>query len=491
MIMFRPLMVLASLVTLGAISPVRSSVDSRPNFVVIFIDDMGYGDIEPFGSTENRTPHLRRMAEEGMRLTSFYVASPVCTPSRAALMTGCYPIRVGLAYGSDHLVLFPGDSHGLHPGERTLAELLQEAGYATGCFGKWHLGDQPGFLPTDQGFETYFGIPYSNDMWPHHPNKSWPFPPLPLMRDTTVEGVVDDLEAQGKLCQQFTEAAVQFIRENRERPFFVYLPHAFVHHPRHARDSFLRKAEEPGIDWEAAGERSGSREEAVKTRAQIEEVDWSVGEVLETLRALKLDRKTLVLFTSDNGGARGCDNGPLRGRKGTPFEGGMREPTLAWWPGSIPAGSANHEMMTTMDILPTFTRLAAAELPEDRMIDGFNIAPLLLGSPHATSPTKAFYYYQRDQLKAVRSGPWKYFASGELYHLEKDIGETRDVANQHGQVVAQMKRRLERARVDLGDGQRKGANTRPVGIARPPRTLLPRPGAPGEEAFTPTLLVRP
>jgi len=216
---------------------------TQPNFVVIFIDDMGYGDIGPFGSTINDTPHLDRMAAEGRKLTSFYVASPVCSPSRAALMTGSYPKRVGLAKGSGHVVLFPGDPHGLHPNEITIAEVLKEAGYATGCFGKWHLGDQPQFLPTAQGFDTYFGIPYSNDMWPGL--KRWKFPHLPVMQDTEVVDQVDNMDDQATLCRRFTEAAVDFIKENKDGPFFVYLPHAFVHGPRLASPEFMARAANP------------------------------------------------------------------------------------------------------------------------------------------------------------------------------------------------------------------------------------------------------
>lgn len=313
-----------------------SKAKGKPNFVVIFIDDMGYGDIGPFGSTINRTPHLDRMAKEGMRLTSFYVAAPVCTPSRAALMTGCYPKRVGLATGSWSGVLFPKDSHGLNPQEITIAEVVGGAGYATGCFGKWHLGDQPEFLPTNQGFDTYFGIPYSNDMWPPHPPAArWKSGvcPLPVLQGEKVVDVVEDMDDQADLCKRFTDQAVAFIRRNRERPFFVYLPHSFIHHPRAARKEFLERA---GIDSDTKldGERMIREHEYFlrqRTRAEIEEVDWSVGQILNTLRELGLAENTLVLFTSDNGGASGCVNAPLRGGKGSTFEGGMREPTLAWW----------------------------------------------------------------------------------------------------------------------------------------------------------------
>jgi arylsulfatase A len=439
-----------------------------PNFVIIFIDDMGYGDIGPFGSELNETPNLDRMAEEGRVLTSFYVAAPVCTPSRAALMTGSYPRRVGLGRGSDHAVLFPGDIHGLHPNEITIAEILQESGYATGCFGKWHLGDQPGFFPTDQGFDEYFGIPYSNDMWPGLTR--WHFPALPVLRATDPGGAIevvdqiDDMDEQATLCRRITEAATSFIQEHRDEPFFAYVPHAFVHNPRKASPEFMAKA-------------------ANETEAQIEEVDWSVGEILDTLREEGLAENTFVLFTSDNGGAGGCVNLPLRGGKGSAFEGGMREPTVIWGPSFVPAGTKCDEIMTSMDILPTFAKWAGAgdRIPTDRTIDGCDILPLFTGELDATTPHDRFFYHQGDVLRAVRSGPWKLFLAGQLYNLEDDIAEKKNVATDHPEIVERLSGYMQEFEVDLA------ANSRPVGIADSPRTLLPRPGVEGEEAYTPTL----
>lgn len=433
---------------------------TKPNFVVIFIDDMGYGDIEPFGSQQNKTPNLTRMAAEGRKLTSFYVASPVCTPSRAALMTGSYPQRVGLEKGSGHIVLFPGDPHGLHPDEITIAETLKKAGYATGCFGKWHLGDQPQFLPTSQGFDTYFGIPYSNDMWP--PLKRFQCPDLPLMRDTKVAGLVKDMDDQADLCRQFTEEAIQFIRNNKNRPFFVYLPHAFVHGPRRASPRFM--AEGKTVE-----------------QAQVEEVDWSVGEVLKTLREEGLASNTLVVFTSDNGPAGGLSAGPLRGKKGSAFEGGHREPTVVWWPGTIPAGTSCDELATAMDLYPTFAGLAGAAIPDDRTIDGKDIAPLLLGAVGAKTPHDRFFYQQGGRLAAVRSGDWKLFLSGELYNLKADLGEKKNVAGTNPEVVKRLRIMLKDFVADIK------ANSRPVGIAPNSRTLVPRPGIEGEEGYLPTL----
>jgi len=429
--------------------------DGRPNVVVIFIDDMGYGDIEPFGSTLNRTPHLNRMAEEGVKLTSFYVAAPLCTPSRAALMTGCYPKRVGLARGSWGGVLFPKDSHGLHPNEVTIAEVLGKAGYATGCFGKWHLGDQPAFLPTRHGFDTYFGIPYSNDMWPKHPGaKRWKHGvcPLPVMRGKKVVDVVEDMDDQAQLCKRFTDEAVTFIRKNEDKPFFVYLPHAFIHWPRQARQAFMDKA---GGD---------------ATRAQIEEVDWSVGQILQTLRDLDPAQNTLVLFTSDNGGSRGCVNKPLRGGKGNTWEGGMREPTLAWWPGHVPAGAVCDEVASTMDLLPTVARLAGGKAPDDRVIDGKDIAPLLRDPANAKSPHETFFYHQGNNLRAVRAGKWKLHANGGLYDLDADIGEQKNVAKQHPDVVKRLRGYLAECRKDLGNPK----NCRPVGTCQNPQYLVPK-----------------
>ncbi len=462
---------LAAAASLPGCAAVRGAPSAgRPNVVLILIDDMGYGDIEPFGSTVNNTPNLNRMAREGMKLTSFYVGASVCTPTRASLMTGCYPKRVGLAKGSWHAVLFPGDKHGLHPDEITVADILKDAGYATGCFGKWHLGDQPPFLPTRQGFDTYFGIPYSNDMWPEHGR--WTFPRLPIVRGEEVVGEVKTMDDQALLCKQFTEAAVGFIRKHRDRPFFCYLPHAFVHHPRAARKAFLEKAKNPNT----------------VTGAQIEEVDWSVGQVLDCLRDLDLAENTLVLFTSDNGGARGCVNKPLRGGKGSEWEGGLREPTLAWWPGRVPAGSTCDEVATIMDVLPTCAALAGARPPADRVLDGKDIRPLLFGRPGAASPHEAFFYYDANRLAAVRSGKWKLFAKrGALFDLEQDIGETRNVAKKHPEVVRRLRGYLDRARADIGDGPEPGPNCRPVGVAKTPRTLLPRPGVEGDAAYAPVL----
>ena len=428
----------------------------KPNFVLIFIDDMGYGDIGPFGSTKNRTPNLDRMAAEGMKLTSFYVAAPVCTPSRAALMTGCYPKRVGLAKGPRHAVLLPGDAHGLNADEVTVAEVLKSAGYATACIGKWHLGDQPEFLPTRHGFDYYFGLPYSNDMWAGHPVKKFNFPPLPLMRGEKAVGRIDTMADQSKLTALYTQEAVTFIRDNKDRPFFLYLPHNMMHGPLAPGAAFAGKS--------ANG----------KVGDVIEELDWSTGEILKTIRELGIEKDTLVFFTSDNGAAAGTA-APLRGRKGTCFEGGMREPTLAWWPGTIPAGAVCDEIATAMDILPTFAALAGAKQPQDRIIDGKGARDLLTGKGGAKSKYEAFFYYRRESLSAVRSGPWKLHANGQLYNLDKDIGEKTNVADDNPAVVKRLAGYLEKARADLGDGPDPGPGCRPVGKAKGPlKYVIPR-----------------
>ncbi len=448
-------------------------VNGVPNFIVILIDDLGYGDIEPFGSVINKTPHLNRMAEEGLMLTSFYSAASVCSPARAGLMTGSYPKRIDMARGSWGTVLFPKDSKGLNPEEKTIAELLKDTGYTTGCFGKWHLGDQPEFLPLNHGFDQYFGIPYSNDMWPLHPNvSSWKSGacPLPLLRNNEVVDIVENMDDQALLCKQFTDEATSFIRENKEKPFFVYLSHAFVHHPRLARKRFMDNA---GSQEEFNEQKLiRDREYAVRqrTRAQIEEVDWSVGRILNTLHELGLAENTLVLLTSDNGGALGSSNSPLRGYKGSTWEGGMRVPTIAWWPGTIEGGTSKDAICSLLDILPTLTYLSRGKMPDDRIIDGKNIVHLLTESENNQSPHLTFFYHGRQSnLEAVRSGKWKLHVNGALYNLNQDIGETTDVARENPEVVKRCFQYLEKHRTELSNPK----NCRPSGKNSSPEYLVP------------------
>lgn len=464
----------------------------KPNFIVINIDDMGYADVAPFGSKINRTPNLDRMAREGRKLTCFYGA-PVCSPSRSALMTGCYPKRV-LPIPS---VLFPGAAVGLNPAEHTVAELLKQSGYTTACIGKWHLGDQPEFLPPRRGFDYYLGLPYSNDMGPGedgsksslgdplpkpkapaNPNAPVPEtgitgnqPPLPMLENEKVIARVRQDEQQG-LVDRYTKAAVKFIQENKDKPFFLYLPHNAVHFPIY-----------PGKEW-AGKSPSGYYSD------WVEQVDWSVGQVLDTVRRLKLDGRTFVLFTSDNGGTPRAVNTPLRGFKTTTWEGGMREPTIAWWPGKIPAGTSTDEISGMFDVLPTLVNLAGGKVPTDHKIDGGNIWPVLAGEAGAKSPHEVFYYFNGLRLEGVRSGPWKLrFASAglgegkgpvkkpdapivdQLYNLDSDIGETTNVADAHPDVMTRLRALADAMKDDLGR-EGKGPGVRPLGRVENPQPII-------------------
>ncbi len=481
--------VLLSAIFLPFVVAAASAADtSRPNFVLINIDDLGYREIGAFGSS-NRTPHLDRMAAEGRKLTSHY-AAPVCSPSRAALMTGSYPKRV---LPIPH-VLFPNAAVGLHPDEHTVADVLHSAGYATAAIGKWHLGDQPEFLPRRQGFDYYFGLPYSNDMGPLADGTKNDFgklptaaatakntapkkkaapaidddlgirgptqPPLALIENDTVIGRIR-AEDQVPLVRRYTEKSISFIRDAKAngRPFFVYLAHNAVHFPRYPAADFRGKSPHGLLgDW-------------------VQEVDWSVGQILDALRALKLDRNTLVLFVSDNGGPlnQGASNVPLRGGKGSTLEGGIRVPGLAWWPGTIPAGSSTDAITAMVDVLPTFAALARAPLVASRKIDGVDIFSVLTGAP-ATPPRDTFLYHRGLLLEAVRHGPWKlHLATGELYHLAHDIGEATNIAAQHPALVARLTAIADASDADLGrDGI--GPGVRPLGRAAQAIPLIANDG---------------
>ena len=453
----RPLfrVLVAGIFLLGAFAWAAPS--AKPNIVILFIDDMGYGDIGPFGNQVNQTPHLDRMAEEGIKFTQFYVANTACTPSRSALLTGTYAHRIGMDGGNGNLVVtFPGDKRGLNPNEITIAEMLRENGYATGCFGKWHLGDQPQFMPLAQGFDTYFGIPYSNDMWPLHTSKNpitkRKYEPLPVMSQDQAVAHVEDGVDQSLLAEVFTDKAIAFIKKNQKKPFFCYIPHAHVHKPRYARPEYLKRAE-GNVD-----------------RAQVEEVDDSIGRVLQTLKDLKLDRNTLVIFTSDNGAASGMSSGPLRGGKGGPkYEGHMRVPTLAWWPGTIPAGSISKEIGVTTDLLPSLAKLTVSKVPDDRIIDGKDISDVLLGKKDAQSPHQLHYY----ENEGIRRGDWKLVKKGsrsELYDLSKDPGERKDLSRNHPELVKELNRALQKHAASIA------ANLRPAGFAKRPKPILKEVG---------------
>ena len=438
-----------------------------PNVVLVYADDLGYGDIGVYGARAIRTPAIDRLAAEGVRFTDFYVAQAVCSASRAALLTGAYPNRIGILGA-----LMPSSTIGIADGETTLAELLKARGYATAIYGKWHLGHLPPFLPTRHGFDDYLGLPYSNDMWPNHPEKMR-FPPLPLYSGDAVLTINPD---QSQLTGEYGRRAAAFIEKNRERPFFVYLAHNMPHVPIFASSRFRGRSKQ-GLYGDV-----------------IEEIDDSVGLVLATLRRLELERDTLVVFASDNGpwlsyGDHAGSAGPLREGKGTAFEGGVRVPFVARWPGRIPAGSVVREPAMTIDVLPTIAHLVGAPLPE-RPIDGLDMAPLLLGEAGARSPHDTLLFYYGTELRAIRSGrfklvlphrsqtldgpagtggqPGKYRPQDvpqALYDLVADIAETTDVAAAHPDVVTRLRAAAEKARDDLGDSltNRTGRGVREPG----------------------------
>ena len=437
-------------------SLLANGATKKPNIIIVFCDDLGYADIGPFGSKTHATPVLDRMAEEGMRLTDFYSTCPVCTPSRSSLMTGCYPRRVNMHVDERNLcVLFPSAKKGLNPSEITIAEILKGQGYATACIGKWHLGDHPDFMPTSQGFDSYFGIPYSNDM-----NRKEV--PLPLVRDLTV--IEESVQKDTTITTRYTAEAVSFIKKNSKKPFFLYLPHTAVHLPLVPGKKFKGTSKDgPYGDW-------------------VQEIDWSMGELFKTLKQEGIDENTFVLFTSDNGSAREKQgsNLPLRGRKGRTDEGGMRVPCVVRWPGKVPAGSSSAAITSTLDLLPTAAALSGTKVPDDRIIDGKNILPILLGKTNK-HPREAFFYYQMDQLQAVRSGDWKLFVPMDskkknwgkpegktelkLFNLANDIHEDLNLADKKPDVVKRLLAYAEQAREDLGDVNRPGQGQRKAGWA--------------------------
>jgi arylsulfatase A len=441
--LFRFLFSLIAIVSLSNFA-IAAKADS-PNIVVIFCDDLGYGDLSCFGHPTIKTPNLDRMAAEGVRLTQFYSASPVCTPSRAALMTGRLPIRSGMC-SDKRRVLFPNSGGGIPASEVTLAEGLKKQGYATACVGKWHLGHLPQFLPTSNGFDSYFGIPYSNDMdrvndAPRGREPFWDpkveYWNVPLMRDLEI---VERPADQTTITRRYAEEATAFIKKNKDEKFFLYLPHSLPHVPLFRSKEFEGRSLR-GLYGDV-----------------IEEIDWSVGHVLQTLKDLKLDQNTIVWFTSDNGpwltfNDHGGTAGLLREGKGTTWDGGMREPSICWWPGTIPAGQVSAELGTTMDIYSTSLALAGATLEKDRIVDGYDLTESLKGN--SKSPREFVYYYRGTRLMALRKGPWKaHFATQEsytgnnkltehdppvLYNLEVDPSEKWDVAEKHPDVIAEIK----------------------------------------------------
>jgi arylsulfatase A-like enzyme len=425
--------------------------DRPPNFIIIFCDDLGYGDLSSFGNPTIRTPHLDQMAMEGQKWTQFYVADPVCTPSRSALMTGRYPIRTGMT-SKKRAVLFPDSGSGLQPEEITIAEVLKEKGYATGHVGKWHLGHLPQYLPTTQGFDYYYGIPYSNDMdavgdWsnyrkladdPDFLTKTEGYN-VPLLENTEI---IERPADQNTITRRYTEKAIQFINDHRDQQFFLYLAHSMPHIPLFASDEFV-----------------GTSKRRLYGDV-IEEIDWSVGQVLESLKDLKLEQNSLVMFSSDNGPwlafrTHGGSAGPLRAGKGTTFEGGQRVPTIFWGPGTITPGLVT-DLGSTLDIINTFGAMAGAAVPSDRKMDGYDLSPVLKGT--GSSPRTQFFYWGFGELHAVRSGSWKLhiqqrepvnygniaeMEGPELYHLEADISEKYDRAASEPEIVASLQSLIE------------------------------------------------
>jgi len=416
-----------------------AAVGAKPtNVVILFVDDMGYADIGPFGNQTLRTPRLDRFAQEGMRFTHFY-ATPVCSMSRACLLTGCYSARVGMPG-----VLFPRSRIGLNPAEITLAELAKSRGYATMMIGKWHLGHLPEFLPTRQGFDHYFGLPYSNDMKQSRAG----YPPLPLYRD---EQVIETEPDQSQLTRRYTEEAVKFLRTKREQPFFLYLPYSMIHDPVAASEGFKGKSAQ-GLLGDA-----------------VEEIDWSVGRIMDTLREQGLDQDTLVIFTSDNGPA-GRAAPPFSGNKTTNLEGGVREPCILRWPGHIPAGTTCDRIAGNIDVLPTLATVFGAEPPRDRVIDGRDLSPLLADPRAAPVRDTHLYFTAAQKLEAIRQGPWKLFLldparrKGEplrkapaLYDVTTDLAELDNVADKHPDIVARLTKEAAERLAELE------AHKRPIG----------------------------
>jgi arylsulfatase len=409
----------------------------RPNFVVIYCDDLGYGDLGCYGHPTIRTPNLDRMAAEGMKFTQFYSASSVCSPSRAALLTGRYSIRSGVTQ-----VFWPYSNDGLPVSEITIAQGLKTAGYRTACVGKWHLGHRKPFLPTSRGFDRYFGIPYSNDMGKESaPTAAFraQFPPTPIYRD---ERVIEEGPDQTQITRRYTEESIAFLKESRNQPFFLYLAHSMPHTPIFASERFRGKSPR-GLYGDV-----------------VEEIDWSVGEILRTLRELGLEQKTLVMFSSDNGPwllreLEGGSAGSLRGGKNSTWEGGFREPGIFRWPGRIPAGVTTNAFATTMDLLPTFFNLAGVDTPKDRELDGADIRDVLLKNGPGREPL--MFYWAAAGLHAVRKGPWKLRSApeeyAELYQLDRDPSEKFNVARDNEPIVAELSDLLARHRAAVKVGR--------------------------------------
>lgn len=447
----------------------KSLTDQNPNIILIFADDLAYGDLGVYGAKGWTTPHLDQLAADGMRFEQFYVAQAVCSASRAALLTGAYSNRIGIHGALDHMA-----KHGLNPKETTIAEMLKTKGYATAMVGKWHLGHQKDFLPTKQGFDRFFGLPYSNDMWPNHPETKNYYPPLPLIEG---EKTIALLEDQSELTTWYTHKSLEFIEQNREKPFFLYLAHSMPHVPLFVSDKFRGKSEQ-GLYGDV-----------------MMEIDWSVGQIRKKLKELNLEENTLIIFTSDNGpwlsyGGHAGLKGSLKEGKGTSWEGGIRVPAIFFWPGQIPSGSVQKQAAMTIDILPTLARITNSNLPK-LPIDGRNIWEMLQGKSMPEKPY--FIYYNQNELQAVIFGKWKLvfphmyrtIPAGSqlrndglpvkyshlplekemLFDLSTDPSETKDLHSNFPEVVGQLQEFAEQAREDMGDKltNRKGTGAREPG----------------------------
>lgn len=459
----------------------NAGFSKSPNFVVVFIDDMGYGDVACYGATGYTTPNLDKMAAEGMRFTNFYSAQPVCSASRAGLMTGCYPNRIGISGA-----LFPFDTVGINPAETTIAEMLKEKGYATAIFGKWHLGHHKEFLPLQNGFDEYFGLPYSNNMWPLD-NVGQPlpegqrrssYPQLPLIEGNETTELITDLKGQDKLTTLYTEKAVDFINRNAYNPFFLYVPHSMGHIPLGVSDKFRGKSEK-GFYGDV-----------------MMEIDWSVGEIEKALQANGISENTVFIFTTDNGpwlnfGNHAGSSGGLREGKGTSWEGGQRVPFIIKWPGKTPAGTICNKLGCAVDLLPSFAKIAEAPLPPLK-IDGVDISELWTGIQSAEPREEILFYFGKNHLNGVRKGNWKLVLphswqsyntapgmdghggarikmdveSPQLYDMMRDPGEQYNVIESFPEKAAELMKTVEAARAELGDlnvGLEKGLGTREIG----------------------------
>lgn len=478
---FLPFFIPLSIWTLLGVSMPEKKRQS-PNIVVIFMDDLGYGDLSSYGALDYRTPNIDRMATEGIRFTNFLAAQAVCSASRAALLTGCYSNRIGFSGA-----LFPNAKVGISSDEMTIAELLKQKNYATAIFGKWHLGDAKKFLPLQHGFDEYFGIPYSNDMWPRwfdgkpatpEQKQKYQFPPLPLIEGNEKADEVKTLEDQGLLTKRYTERAVNFIKKNKNKPFFLYVPHSMPHVPIYASPAFKGKSKQ-GLYGDV-----------------MMEMDWSVGEILKSLKDNGLDKNTLVIFTSDNGpwlnfGNHAGSAGGFREGKGTAFEGGQRVPCIMRWKGTVPEGLICNQLTSTIDILPTIAAICDTKLPKNR-IDGINMLPILRGDMDKQIRKYFYYYYRKNDLQAVRRDNWKLVLPHKgrsyigqmpgdegfpgpspedfshkqgLYDLRRDPAEAYDVQEKYPEILAELLKVAEEAREDLGDDitKRTGKNNRTIG----------------------------